>query len=159
MRTQPQPLNSRDFTPFGDVIETGDHSFEWINSNTAKKFSDLAQIDVLEKSGKPNINIYLANPVTVPVPINMLERHPLSSQAFVPLDNRPFLVVVSETGTVDDLHIFIANGNQGVNYKRNIWHHPLLALETESRFLVIDRQGSGENCEIINLAETVLIDI
>ena len=80
----------------------------------------------------------------------MMERHPLGSQAFIPLQTKPFIIVVaaiSETVGPNDLHAFRAEGNQGVNYKRNHWHHPLITLENNHDFLVIDRGGPGENCE------------
>jgi ureidoglycolate lyase len=53
---------------------------------------------------------------------------------------------------------FIARGTQGVNYRRNVWHHPLLVLEDDSRFLVIDRGGPGDNLEEVSLSETVYLE-
>ena len=85
-----------------------------------------------------------------PIKIKMMERHPLGSQAFMPLQNKSYYVVVAlEAAEVNpkDLHVFLANGNQGVNYNRNIWHHPLLVSQENNEFLVIDRGGVEDNCE------------
>ncbi|EQD61677.1 ureidoglycolate hydrolase [mine drainage metagenome] len=89
-----------------------------------------------------------------------LERHPLSSQAFYPLDGRPFLIVVaSESGrnSPRTIRAFRAAGDQGVSYHRNTWHHSLLALGATSRFLVVDRGGPGANCDEQHLEEPILV--
>ena len=89
-----------------------------------------------------------------------MERHPLSSQAFVPLGSPPFLIVVappSDRLTRETLRAFITDGSQGVNYHRGVWHHPLIALQRESEFLVIDRGGPRENCDVFDLEPGVVI--
>ncbi len=148
----PVPLTRRAFAAFGDVIEArGGESYP-INEGTTERFHDLAEVDVLQADGRPLINIFRGQPRAFPCQITMMERHPLASQAFIPLDKRPYLVVVAATPSrpgVDDLHAFIAGGDQGVNYHRGIWHHPLLTLDQVSDFLVIDRGGAGENLEEI----------
>src|SRR5690606_34432998 len=88
----------------------------------------------------------------LPFQVTMMERHPQGSQAFMPLSNRPYLVVVAPAGeppTVEALCVFLCQGTQGVNYAAGVWHHPLLALEASSDFLVIDRSGPGENCDVV----------
>ncbi|MCY1176174.1 Ureidoglycolate lyase [compost metagenome] len=90
----------------------------------------------------------------------MMERHPLASQAFVPLSGRAYLVVVAPAGPapqVEDLRVFLARGDQGVNYAPGVWHHPLLALDEVSDFLVIDRGGPGDNCDEVKLTPGGLI--
>jgi len=79
----------------------------------------------------------------------MMERHPFGSQCFVPLKGRPFLVVVAqdEGGRPGKPQVFLARGDQGVNYRVNTWHYPLMALEEQSDFLVVDRDGPGNNLE------------
>jgi ureidoglycolate lyase len=84
------------------------------------------------------------------LPIEVLERHPQSSQAFFPLEQLPFLVVVAEDGgtpLAQRVRAFRTAGLQGVNYRRNTWHHALIALHRTVHFLVVDRAGPGENCE------------
>ena len=86
----------------------------------------------------------------------MMERHPLGSQAFVPLSDAPYLIVVAPAGDLDPakLRAFSTRGWQGVNYARGVWHHPLLALERVSDFLVVDRGGEGPNCDEAALPQT-----
>ena len=153
-------LSAEAFAPFGDVIEIEGRDSRWINDHTCRRFDDLARIDVAEGGGRPVLSVFEANPQSLPLQIRMLERHPLSSQAFVPLGVRPFLVVVAEDGpsaSAGQLRAYVSSGRQGVNYRRSTWHHPLIALGEVSRFLVVDRGGSGENCEELALDAVVLV--
>ncbi len=156
------PLTRIAFAPFGDVIETdGAHHYP-INQGSTVRFHDLAQVDVAEGNGHPLINVFRATPLPLPIEIRLLERHPLGSQAFISLNERRFLVVVADEVAhpgPEHLHAFLSNGQQGVSYRRNAWHHFVLALDRETDFLVIDRGGPGENCEEIRLAEKVFVDL
>ena len=145
----PEPLTLEAFQPFGDVIEMAGaaHHFT-INQGFAERFNDLAYVDVADQTGMTNVSLFLGQPRPLPVEIRLMERHPLGSQAFIPLQDRPWLVLVA--GDVQDLasyRAFTATGRQGVNYARNVWHHPLLVLDADSRFLVVDRKGPGNNLE------------
>lgn len=145
-----RPLTREAFAPFGDVIETAGARHYPINNGTTERFHDLANVDVSSADGRPLISIFVGQPFVPPVAIRMMERHPLGSQAFMPLDNRPYLVAVAPNGPNDrpgEPVIFLASGLQGVNYAPNTWHHPLIALQAESRFLVVDRGGEGRNLE------------
>ncbi len=147
---KPETLTSGEFAPFGDVIQIEGATHYPINEGTTERFHDLARVDVNAKDGRPLINIFRGQPRDLPMPIRIMERHPLGSQAFIPLSARPYLVVVAPPGdppVPDDLRAFIAAPGQGVNYRRGVWHHPLIALDAESDFVVIDRGGSGENCD------------
>ena len=150
------PLTREAFAPFGDVIESeGSEAFA-INDGFATRHHDLAHVDVLEAGGRPLLNIFHARPWPQPIRIRMMERHPLSSQAFVPLSDRPFLVVVAAPGDDPEpkhIRAFVTNGRQGVNYHRGVWHHPLLVLEREADFVVIDRGANDENCDIVHFDE------
>ena len=144
------PLSAAAFEPFGDVIEIAGHAPLAINAGTCERFDDLARVDVLEAEGRPLISIFHAAARPLPLDVRLLERHPLSSQSFYPLDARPFLVVVAEGADrprAAAVRAFLCSGAQGVNYRRNTWHHALIALGQLSRFLVVDRGGPGENCE------------
>jgi ureidoglycolate lyase len=143
-------LTAEAFASFGDVIETAGRDARWINEETCLRFDDLAQVDVAEAGGRPLLSIFEASPRSLPLRISTLERHPMSSQAFYPLQARPFLVVVAVQGPLRDasgIRVFLSSGSQGVNYRRNTWHHALIALDRKSTFLVVDRGGPGDNCE------------
>jgi len=156
LRLRPAPLSRGLFAPYGDVIESEGNPHYTINDGYAERFSDLAAVDVGAQDGQIRVNIFQALPRVLPLPIRMVERHPLSSQAFVGMSGRPFLVVVAAPGTAPsagDLHAFVTNGRQGVNYARGTWHHPLIAFGAPGEFLVIDRGGPGENCDEVFFGE------
>jgi ureidoglycolate lyase len=155
-----EPLTAEAFAPFGRVIETAGHLARSINQGTCERFDDLAPVDIVGEGGRPLISIFRAKPCVLPHAVRTLERHPLSSQAFYPLDGRPFLIVVAYESGADStrtLRAFRAAGDQGVSYHRNTWHHSLLALGTTSRFLVVDRGGPGANCDEQQLEEPILV--
>lgn len=147
-----KPLDSESFAPFGDVIERAAGSAVSINDGTTIRHDDLANLDVSAEGGRPIVSIFESRPYGFPLKIEMLERHPLGSQAFVPLDGNPFLVVVAPVGdqvSTADIRAFLARDGQGVNFRRGVWHHPAIVIDP-TRFLVIDRGGDDENCEIWN---------
>ena len=157
---KPAALTAEAFAPFGDVIEIRGRQPRWINEGTCERFDDVAQPDVLAAGGRPAISIFRAAARQLPFHVKVLERHPLSSQAFIPLDGLPFLVVVAEPGDAPlsgRIHAYRSSGTQGVNYRRNTWHHALLALERTSHFLVIDRGGPGENCDETPVDDAVVV--
>ena len=150
IRINPTVLTRDAFTPFGEVIETKGSRHDTINDGYAERYHDLAKLDVSEQGGRPLVSIFRGKPRSFPLRIHMMERHPLSSQAFVPLAPMPFLVVVAPAGESprpEDLRAFVTDGSQGVNYGRGIWHYPLIALHRPGNFLVIDRQGPGTACD------------
>jgi ureidoglycolate lyase len=150
LRLRAAPLTAAAFSPFGDVIETSGRAPLIINQGTSERFDDLARIDVCENGGRPLISIFRASPRPLPLEVRTLERHPMSSQAFYPLDGRPFLIVVAEGAAAPragQIRAFQSSGTQGVNFRRNTWHHGLIAIGEVSNFLVVDRGGPGENCE------------
>lgn len=158
MRLKLEPLTRDAFADFGDVIETEGAQHFAINQGMAERFHDLAKIDMAAE-GKAQLSIFVGKAWPMPIAIRMLERHPLGSQAFIPLEQQDYLVVVAKSPEASALRGFLARGTQGVNYRRNVWHHPLLALKNESRFLVIDRGGPGNNLEEVVLKDSVVISI
>jgi ureidoglycolate lyase len=145
---KPEPLTKDAFAPFGDVVEMDGANHFTINQGFAERFADLAKIDVASEAGETAVGIVMAQPRPQPIAIRLMERHPLGSQIFFPLQDRDWLVLVC--GDVNDAstyRTFRAHGQQGVNYAKNVWHHPLLVLDANSRFLVIDRKGPGNNLE------------
>ena len=156
----PKPLTNEAFRRFGDVIETNDKAKKVeINDGFTQRYHDLAKIDVNDNNGHPLINIFRSTPLAQPIAIKMMERHPHGSQAFIPMGQNPYLVVVAPAGDFDvnKLEIFIANSNQGVNYHKGTWHHFCLALGGESDFLVVDRGGKGDNCDVVKLDGSLII--
>ena len=150
LRLEPMPLTAVAFSPYGDVIETTGNTPRSINQGTTQRYDDLARIDVGQDEGRPLLSVFVTQPQPLPLRITMIERHPLGSQAFVPLDEADFLVVVAAPGDAPkpgDLRAFLARKGQGVNYAPGVWHHPVIALGHETRFLVIDRGGDDANCD------------
>ncbi len=143
-----QPLSRQAFAPFGEVLETDGAEIRMINDGTTERFHALGTART-DTSGSVIINLFRGQPRSFPYTIDMMERHPLGSQAFYPLSGKPWLVVVAEdrNGTPGAPQAFLASGKQGVNYRANAWHHPLIALDTVCDFLVIDRGGAGDNLE------------
>jgi ureidoglycolate lyase len=140
-----EPLTKNAFAPFGDVVDIDGTDPREINQGFAQRFNDLADIDVCD--GQTNISIFTATPRPHPIAIKLMERHPLGTQLFYPLQNEDWYVLVCENPTDEKtFRAFKAGGQQGVNYHRNTWHHPLL-VTNESRFIVIDRKGAGHNLE------------
>jgi ureidoglycolate lyase len=151
----PQPLTAEAFAPFGEVIEASDRAERMpINYGHTLRFNDLAGIDATDAGGHPIVSLFRGQPLDPPL-LKIFERHPLGSQAFVPLQGRPYLVAVAPAGAFAPgaVRVFRALPAQGVNYRKGVWHHFLLALEAESDFLVIDRAGPGDNLDEIELAE------
>jgi ureidoglycolate lyase len=149
----PEPLTAEAFVPFGSVIEASDEAVKLdINQGHAVRYDRLADIDVADEGGVPIVSLFRARPLAEPV-LRAFERHPLGSQTFVPLSGRPYLVAVAPAGPFDPakIRLFRAEPNQGVHYRKGIWHHFLLVLD-ESDLLVIDRAGRGDNCEEVELA-------
>lgn len=158
-RIVPEPLTADAFAPFGDVIEANDDAEVIpINYGWTTRFNALA--DVAVGDGRAILSIFRSKPLTPPV-LKIFERHPLGSQAFMPLTGRPFLVAVAPPGDFDPaaVRVFRAGASQGVNYAKGTWHHFLLALDAESDFLVVDREGPGENLDEVELAEADWIEV
>ena len=146
----PQPLTVEAFAPFGDIIETGGNTPLAINADLAQRYDDLACVDTADEHGRPNISIFVSQPRPLPVVIDMIERHPLGSQLFVPLGDYPYLVAVTDGAPPfdgSDLSVFVITDGRGVNYRKGLWHLPLCPLHGPGRFLVVDRGGPGENCD------------
>lgn len=158
----PTILTADAFRPFGEVIEPDNASkIRLINKGTTTRFHDIAPVDVSDAGGRPIISIFRGKPFSLPIRITMMERHPLGSQAFMPLAGRPYLVVVAKDadGRPGEPQAFIADATQGVCYAKGIWHHPLLALEDVSDFLVVDRESNDTNLDEADYPEPYAIDV
>ena len=144
-----QPLTREAFAPFGQVIEReGAPNFP-INAGKCTRYHDLAKIETTGEKARPMISLLRGEPYPLPLELEMVERHPLGSQAFVPLTDFPFLVVVAEEteGGPGEPIAFRTAPGQGVNIGRNVWHGILTPLDGVSDFAVVDRGGEGVNLE------------
>lgn len=154
---RPVPLTPERFAAYGDVIETSRERRQAMNTGRFERFDDLCNVDV---EGRVAVSIARCRIATVlPYRFDTVERHPLGSQAFVPLTPFRFVVVVAPpSASVDarELVAFVTNGRQGVNYARGTWHMPLIAFEPGQDFLVVDRGGDG-NCDEHRLDESVVL--
>ena len=148
-----EALSAAAFAPFGEIIEAANAKQVFsINEGTAQRYHDLAALDCAHEGGRVILSLFRAEPRELPFTVTMVERHPLGSQAFVPLDPATrYVVVVAESPETAPRAFLVANG-QGVNLHRGTWHHPLIALDRTSDFLVVDRGGPGANCDEALLA-------
>lgn len=156
-----EPLTAEAFAAFGEVIDHRSADFFMINSGRTRRYHDLAKVETLGKDARTLISIFVTQPVQMPLELSFLERHPLGSQAFVPLHSERFVVVVAPAGDVIDpaqVRAFVTDGRQGVNYRAGTWHAIQSVLECEGEFLVVDRGGVGHNCEEYPLALRVMLD-
>ena len=144
---KPIKITRKNFTEFGDLISSEGINPIDINAGYAKRFDNLADLNTTKDGGKTIVSIFSALKRTFPMKINMMEKHPLSSQAFIPMKETTFLVFVAPPGdfpAINKIQSFIIPPKTGINYKPGIWHFPLISTEN-TNFLVIDRKGSGEN--------------
>jgi ureidoglycolate lyase len=156
-----QALTREVFLPFGDVLEARGEDSQLINFGNTQKFAELAKITIKDR-GFAQLGIYRSKAIELPFRIRLLECHPLGSQAFYPLHQRPFPVVVARAGEVPgpaDIRVFITNGQQGVNLHAGVWHHYQLTLVQDSDYLVADRGGEGDNYREHHLSEEVWMDL
>jgi len=155
-----EPLTKAAFAPFGEVVESEGATPIVINEGFAARLNSVARIDVSAEDGHVNIAIFEAKPRPQPISITMMERHPLGSQLFMPLQPRDWLVVVcTDPAAPESFRAFAASGRQGVNYARGTWHFPLLVSAPGERFLVVDRAGQGQNLEEVTLPKPLSLPV
>lgn len=144
-----EPLTSEAFAPFGQVIEPDPATMRLINAGTTERYHALGRAEARGEGAEIILNLFRGSPRRFPYKIDMMERHPYGSQSFHPLNGRPWLVVAAEdvAGKPGRPRVFLARGDQGINYSANTWHHPLMPLGETSDFLVVDRLGEEHNLE------------
>ena len=156
-----KPLNitRNNFSQYGDLISSENVEPIDINAGYAKRFDDLANISTSKNDGKAIVSIFSALKREFPMKIDMMQKHPLGSQAFMPMEKTTFLCFVAPAGNFPDtekIKSFIVPPNTGINYKPGIWHFPLISTE-DMNFLVVDRKGSGDNLKIKKLVENQVV--
>ena len=135
-----EPLTREAFAPFGTIIEADPATMRYINGGNTERFHGLARADVVGEGANVIINIFRGQPRAFPYVVNMMERHPLPHA-----EGRGH--GEDEDGRPGTPRVFQAGGRQGVNYGRNVWHHPLMSIGAVSDFLIVDREGPGNNLE------------
>lgn len=142
-----QPLTADRFAPFGDVLDFSGEPDKLINQGLCGRYHDRAALS--HHDGRAGISLFDAVARHLPYQLEMMERHPMGSQAFLPMTDAEFLVIVApdDNGRPGEPLAFMTEPYMGVNYHANIWHGVLTPLSAPGRFAVIDRIGPGENLE------------
>ena len=142
-----QPLSAAAFAPFGDVLDCTGAPDKVINQGLCDRFHDRARLQFGD--GQAGISLFRAELRKLPLTLEMVERHPLGSQAFLPMSMDGFLVIVApdEDGTPGTPLAFRTEMGQGVNYHAGTWHGVLTPLSGSGLFAVVDRIGDGANLE------------
>ena len=156
---KPTPITTENFSKFGDMITTENIKPLEINNGYAKRFDEIAKLDTSSENGQTTISIFSALKRSFPMKVDMMEKHPLGSQAFIPMKETTFLTFVAPEGekpNLEKVECFIVPKGKGVNYKAGVWHFPLISTE-DMDFLVVDRKGPGDNLVIENLEKEDLI--
>ena len=155
----PKKITKENFAKFGELISTDNIEPISINDGYAKRFDGIANLDTSKNNGKTTISIFSAKKRSFPMSIDMMEQHPLGSQAFIPMKETTFLSFVAPNADKPDLNkveAFIIPPGLGINYKTGTWHFPLIATE-DMNFLVVDRKGSGDNLKIQKFEENQIV--
>ena len=152
-------ITKKKFSKFGQLINTSKKNPININNGYAKRFDNLINIDTSKKKGRAIVSIFKAKKRAFPMKIDMMEKHPLGSQAFIPMEDTKFLVFVAPKGikpNINKIQSFVVPKQTGVNYKAGIWHFPLISLKN-TNFLVVDRKGKGNNLIIYKFKKDKII--
>lgn len=152
-----KPLTSETFGPFGDVLQASGAPDRLLNFGTCGRFHDRARLD-FGAGGRAGISIFDAEARDLPYRLELVERHPDGSQAFMPMHSHDWLVIVAEAGeTPGQIHAFRAGPGRGVNFLRGTWHAVLTPLHNPGLFAVVDRIGDTRNHEEFPLPQPVMI--
>ena len=154
-----RPLTAEAFAPFGEVLDASGAPDKLINQGMCGRYHDRAKLDFV--AGRAGISLFKAKPRALPMKLEMVERHPDGSQAFLPMSENAFLVVVApdEDGKPGSPLAFMTKPGQGVNYHRGVWHGVLAPLSEPGLFAVIDRIGEGANLEEYWFDRDIVIDV
>lgn len=157
-RLKAETLTADALAPYGDLLDASGQPDKLINQGRCARYHDKARLDFSD--GRAGISIFKGEKETLPLALQMVERHPEGSQAFVPLSADPFLVVVArdDNGVPKDPKAFLTAPGQAINFHRGTWHGVLAPLSEPGLFAVIDRIGEGANLEEHWFEETYVID-
>ena len=144
---KPKKINKKNFSKYGQIIDTSKKTYFRINNGYAKRYDNLGKINTSTKKGKTVVSIFSAKKRLFPMKIDIMEKHPLGSQAFIPMKETSFFAFVAPKGNRPNLRkikSFIIPKQTGINLNPGIWHFPLISTK-KMNFLVIDRKGKGKN--------------
>jgi ureidoglycolate lyase len=151
------PLERGAYAPFGDVIAAKDGSRP-ANQGYAKKserLADLIDLRAGSEACRANVSVFRCAPRALPLDVLLLEKHPASTQVFVPMNAERYLVIVAHGGDAPDLSTlaaFVASGREGVTYRPGVWHHPMVALDRETDFFcLVFEDGTARDCVEVGL--------
>jgi ureidoglycolate lyase len=152
-----KPLTAQAFAPFGDVLEIAGAPDRIINQGLCGRYHDRARLD-FGPGGRAGLSLFDAAPRSLPYRLDLVERHPDGSQAFIPMHGNDWLVIVAEPGdSPGPVHAFIVGPGQGINLHRGTWHGVLTPLHAPGVFAVVDRIGDTANLQEYKLDPPVLI--
>ena len=151
-----EQLDASVFSKFGKIVEKKNAlELRSINQGTTTRYHNISELDLESKNGISSISIFSGTPRNLPIEIKIMEKHPVASQSFLPIQDYDWLIVVSEEKNelpdLNTLRCFHVNGDTGITYNKNVWHHPLLVKKKQD-FWVIDRINDEEDTSI-NLKE------
>jgi ureidoglycolate lyase len=142
-----QPITAQAFAPFGDVLDTTGSPDKIINQGLCGRYHDRAEMNFM--AGHAGLSLFKAEPRDLPLTLAMMERHPEGSQAFIPMSEHGFLVIVApdEGGRPGPPLAFETAPGQAINFHRGTWHGVLTPLQAPGLFAVVDRIGAGDNLQ------------
>ena len=154
-----EPLTREAFAPYGDVIEVSGEPDKLINQGMCGRFHDLAKLDF--GSGRAGISLFDAQARHFPYSVDMMERHPEGSQAFIPLSGVPMIISVAKdnSGKPGQPRAFLSEPHQSINIHRNTWHGVLAPVERAGQYIVIDRIGDTPNLEEYYFQDSYIVNV
>ncbi|WP_323008452.1 ureidoglycolate lyase [Paracoccus sp. (in: a-proteobacteria)] len=155
-RIKARPIAAEEFAPYGELLTPRETPSKMINAGRCERHHALAMVE--RSGGEAIISIFRSQAVSLPYDCTLLERHPLGSQAFMPLGPDPWLSVVApdEAGRPGALIAFLVPAGVGVNLRAGVWHGVLTPLDHPADFLVVDREGAGVNLEEVQIAPVTI---
>lgn len=153
-RVRAEAITEARYAPYGDLVRAGDASrARAANHGTAAAWDALATlVNRRGEAARATASLFRCAPHRdALLPLRWLERHPASTQMFVPMRADRYLVVVARGGDEPDLATiaaFVVEGAQAITYAPGIWHHPMVALDREADFVnVVFGDGTDADCD------------
>ncbi|MBS2027761.1 MAG: ureidoglycolate lyase [Deltaproteobacteria bacterium] len=160
-----QPISREAFAPFGELVSAGVVAGASANQGTATRFDHAARLESDRVQSRPNLAVFRAQPQDLPFVVKLLEHHPHSSQAFIPMVCKRFLVIVAPTAadggpSTGQLAAFVCGPGQGVNYHAGVWHHPIVAIDGPADFAMLAwEDGTAGDCVERQVQMPVLVRV
>lgn len=140
----PRPLSAAAFARYGRVIDTAAADTRPVNAGSSLRHEALPELDLQRADGRAVLAVYDARARAWPFEAQVMERHALSEQVFLPLGGaRRCVLLVAPAGAPphpDDCEAFVTDGHQGVSLAAGTWHHGLLALD-DGPWAVLERRA------------------